>query len=65
MPKITEDMIINDVVAKHPESMKIFNRHKVDSCCGGAASIKDTAAMNSADLAAVMTDLNAAIAEGK
>ena len=39
MQKITEDMTINDVVSKYPATMKVFNDHKVDSCCGGGQSI--------------------------
>ncbi len=58
MPIITEKMIINEVIQKYPASMKVFNRFKVDSCCGGAQSIKVTAELNGADLAGLMTALN-------
>ena len=61
MAIITEDMTINDVVKKHPETMKVFNDHQVDSCCGGAESIETTAAVNNADLDKLMVALNSAI----
>ncbi|MDH4183630.1 MAG: DUF542 domain-containing protein [Nitrospinota bacterium] len=60
---ITEEMIINDVVRKYPATMKVFNQHKVDSCCGGGQSIAVTAAVSNANMPALMADLNAAAAE--
>lgn len=65
METITADMIINDVVSKHPETMKVFNDHKVDSCCGGAQSIATTAAVSGADIPKLIEDLNAAIRQPK
>jgi len=64
MPAITEDMTINDVIKKYPETMKVFNKHKVDSCCGGGQSIATTAAVSNADIPKLMEDLNAVINKG-
>lgn len=61
MPTITEDMTINSVVSKYPETMKVFNDHKVDSCCGGAESILTTANVAKADIPKLMEDLNKAV----
>lgn len=61
--KITEDMIINEVVRKYPKTMKVFNQHKVDSCCGGGESIALTAAVSNANVPALIKDLNAAAEE--
>ena len=61
MTTITEDMTINDVVSKYPETMAVFNQHKVDSCCGGAQSIATTAAVGGADIPALMVALNNAV----
>ena len=61
MPTITKDMIINDVVNKYPETMKVFNDLKVDSCCGGAQSIETTAAVSGADITKLIEDLNAVV----
>jgi len=58
---ITEDMIINDVVNKYPESMKVFNDFKVDSCCGGGQSIATTAAVSGADIPKLIEALNKAV----
>ena len=43
METITRDMVINDVIRKHPATIKVFNEYKVDSCCGGGAPIGTTA----------------------
>lgn len=61
MSVITEQMTINEVVAKYPQTMKVFNKHNVDSCCGGAQSIATTAAVSNANIPALMKDLNDAV----
>lgn len=54
-------MTINEVIKKYPETMKVFNKHKVDSCCGGAESIATTAAVSNSDIPKLMADLNAVV----
>ena len=61
METITKDMIINDVVNKFPETMKVFNDFKVDSCCGGGQSIATTAAVSNANIPELMEALNKAV----
>ena len=63
---ITRDMIINDVIKKHPETIKVFNDYKVDSCCGGGAPIETTAKRDGVDVDALVKALNVAVqvAEG-
>ena len=61
METITKDMIINDVVNKYPETMKVFNDYKVDSCCGGGQSIATTAAVSNANIPELMEALNKAV----
>ncbi len=58
MATITEDMTINDVVTKYPETLKVFSEFKVDSCCGGAESIATTAAVSGANIPELMKTLN-------
>jgi iron-sulfur cluster repair protein YtfE (RIC family) len=60
---ITGNMIINDVIRKYPETIKVFNDHKVDSCCGGGAPIETTAKRDGVDVAALLDALNAAVAQ--
>jgi regulator of cell morphogenesis and NO signaling len=61
METITKDMIINDVVNKYPETMKVFNDYKVDSCCGGGQSIATTAAVSNSNIPELMEALNNAV----
>ncbi len=67
MGTITRDMIINDVIKKHPETIKIFNEYKVDSCCGGGAPIGTTATRDGVDVETLVKALNVAVevAEGQ
>ncbi len=41
--KITPEMSINEIIRKYPNTMGVFNRFNVDSCCGGARSLKSVA----------------------
>jgi iron-sulfur cluster repair protein YtfE (RIC family) len=47
---ITPDMSINDIIRKYPDTMGVFNRFNVDSCCGGARSLKVVAGEDKIDL---------------
>lgn len=61
METITSDMVINDVIRMHPETIKVFNEYKVDSCCGGGASIGTTAKRDGIDVEPLVDALNAAV----
>ena len=61
MESITCDMVINDVIRKHPETIKVFNEYKVDSCCGGGASIETTAKRDGIDVGPLVNALNVAV----
>lgn len=47
---ITPDMSLNDVIRKYPTTIGVFNRFNIDSCCGGARSLRDMAAEDKVDL---------------
>lgn len=61
METITGDMVINDVIRKYPQTIKVFNDHKVDSCCGGGASIETTAKRDGVDVEGLLKALNEAV----
>jgi len=67
METITRDMVINDVIRKHPATIKVFNEYKVDSCCGGGAPIGTTAKRDGVDVETLVKALNVAVqvAEGQ
>lgn len=58
MTRITREMIINDVIKQYPETISVFNRLNVDSCCGGGGSIEATARKDGVDLEALLDTLN-------
>ena len=62
METITGSMVINDVIRKYPQTIKIFNDYRVDSCCGGGASIETTAKRDGVDVEGLLKALNAAAA---
>ncbi len=59
--EVTEDMTINDVIKKYPQSIAVFNEFRVDSCCGGGQSIKSTATADGVDVEALLQALNEAV----
>lgn len=61
MATITGDMVINDVIRKYPQTIKVFNDHKVDSCCGGGAPIETTAKRDGVDVEGLLKALNEAV----
>ena len=66
MATITGDKIINDVIKEYPQTIKVFNDYKVDSCCGGGAPIETTAKRDGIDVEPLVKALNVAVqgAEG-
>jgi iron-sulfur cluster repair protein YtfE (RIC family) len=67
MDTITRDMVINDVIRKHPATIKVFNEYRVDSCCGGGAPIETTAKRDGVAVEPLVDALNFAVraAEGE
>ena len=61
MATITGDMVINEVIKKFPQTIKVFNDYKVDSCCGGGAPIETTAKRDDIDVEGLLKALNEAI----
>ena len=56
---ITRDQTINEVTRSYPYTIEIFNRFKVDTCCGGAHSIAETMGANGLeDLTSLLHSLN-------
>lgn len=54
--------IVNDVIARHPETVAVFNRFGIDACCGGAASLVEAAARDGANLDLLLAALREAVA---
>ena len=61
--RVDETRTVNDLLRDHPAAVAVLNAFGIDTCCGGARSIRDAAADDGADLATLLHDLEAAIDE--
>lgn len=55
---------VNEMIARHPETVAVFNLFEIDTCCGGAVSIRAAAERDGADLVALERVLLAEIGCG-
>ncbi len=55
---------VNEMVATHPETIPVFNRFGLDTCCGGGVAIADAAHRDGADLDALRQALKDAVGAG-
>ena len=58
MKEITGEMTINQVIKLYPNTIGVFNRFNVDSCCGGSSTLAKASARDGADLAELLKVLN-------
>ncbi|HYD52884.1 MAG TPA: DUF542 domain-containing protein [Gemmatimonadaceae bacterium] len=58
---------VNETLLRHPETVLVFNRHGVDSCCGGEATLADAARDAALPLETLLDELTdaARAAEGE
>ncbi len=61
--KITKEITVNDCIRLYPRTIGVFTRFKIDSCCGGAASIEDAAKRDGADIDKLIEVLQEAAAD--
>ena len=52
---------VNEIVARHPETIPVFNGFGIDSCCGGGVPLRDAAQRDGADLDALVRALREAL----
>ncbi|HTJ24235.1 MAG TPA: DUF542 domain-containing protein [Gemmatimonadaceae bacterium] len=55
---------INEIVARHPETIAIFNRFGMDTCCGGGVSVEEAARRDGLDVAQILSALREATEQG-
>ena len=59
-PSIERSMSVNEILARYPATIPVFNVFGIDACCGGAASLEDAASRDGADLASLLGALERA-----
>ena len=52
---------IEEMIARAPRTLAVFERFAIDTCCGGGVSIADAARRDREDLDALLSALRAAI----
>ena len=54
-------LTINEIVARFPELITVFNQFGIDTCCGGGVRVAEAARRHGLDLDGVVTALHEAI----
>ena len=55
-------LTINEIVALHPETIAVFNRFGLDTCCGGGVGVEEAARRDGIDANEVVAALNDVLA---
>jgi regulator of cell morphogenesis and NO signaling len=64
MQTIDGTMTINETIQRHPETVAVFDRFGLDSCCGGSLAIAEAAKKHGLEPADVLSKLNAEVDGG-
>ena len=59
----TRDMHVSEAAAASPATIKVFQQHGIDFCCGGHRPIEEACAEHGLDVDRVMTELEQSTAE--
>lgn len=51
---IPEDMTVNEVIRRYPDTVSVFNDFSIDGCCGGEVPVRVAALRDGADPDAVL-----------
>lgn len=54
-------MTVNDAIRLYPATVAVFDRHGIDSCCGGAAPVGEAAQRHGIEAAVLRQELLQAI----
>lgn len=57
---ITADSRISDIAATHPATIKIFQQHQIDFCCGGKIPLGEVCSRRGIDADTLLSELRAA-----
>jgi len=53
---------VNEVIRRYPESVEVFKRYGIDSCCGGPALVSVAAERHGADPDLLIAELQQIVA---
>lgn len=52
---------VNDIVARYPSTLPVFNAFGIDTCCGGALPVSEAASRHGIPLNALRSALESAV----
>ena len=58
--RIQPDSLVADIATSEPATIKVFQHHRIDFCCGGKIPIGEACADHGLDTDAVLAELRAA-----
>jgi iron-sulfur cluster repair protein YtfE (RIC family) len=58
--EITAEMTVNEIIAQRPQTLAVFNSHRIDSCCGGGLALAEVARRHRLDFIALLAELEQA-----
>lgn len=59
--RLDSTLTINEIVALHPQTIAVFNRFGLDTCCGGGVRVAEAARRHGLDLDALESALHEAL----
>jgi iron-sulfur cluster repair protein YtfE (RIC family) len=57
---VTPQLKLNEVVRRFPQTVRVFHRFGLDTCCGGAKPIEEAARLHGLELEELLGELNRA-----
>lgn len=59
--QLDRSMTINEIIARHPQTMCVFNEFGLDTCCGGGVPLEEAARRDGLDADSVIAALQKAV----
>jgi len=61
--QMTRETLVADLATGAPATIRVFQKHRIDFCCGGKIPLAEAAAQHGLDADALLSDLEAATVE--
>jgi iron-sulfur cluster repair protein YtfE (RIC family) len=58
MAEITKDMRVEEVLQKNKDSLKVFVKYGIDTCCGSRSTIEAESRKRRVDVNKILAELN-------